>query len=393
MSLSAEELDIVLTAVRRFIRREVWLWEKRIDPNASRLPPEVFDDLHAKAAAMDLDHLLAPAHSDAVPCAPLCLSDADRARIAEETSQHRAGATAPAYGLFDPDPPPQLYAATAEQRERLLAPLLSRQSRAFRGVADPDLEHLPVDGVRARALRRGDSWMLDGTKIFVADAQDADFGIIYANTEHERGDRDGVTAFIVECDRVGFQRWRDWPTIAVGRQTVELNLSAVKLPPENVLGDVGRGPLFANDLGLRRRVFSAAHLTGVASAAQDMARGQVWSRREHGAPIASGERARLALADSEIAVAASRQLYLSAAAASDSGGDLLQPALVARAFASDAAAGVVERTMQLHGAAGGSSDLPLERWARELAWRRLDDGGADQQRFGIADQLLTTFKK
>ena len=70
MSLSAEELDIVLTAVRRFIRREVWLWEKRIDPNASRLPPEVFDDLHAKAAAMDLDHLLAPAHSDAVPLRP-----------------------------------------------------------------------------------------------------------------------------------------------------------------------------------------------------------------------------------------------------------------------------------------------------------------------------------
>lgn len=381
------ELTLVLEGVRRFVRRELWLWEKRLDANATRLPDELFAELRAKVDEMGLDHLLAPAASGRGPALP----DAARARIAEETSQHRAGAISAAYGLFDPDPPPQLYAATDAQRASFLEPLLERQARCFRGFGDPDLDGLPTDTVRIRALRRGGGWMLDGTKLFVADGSDADFGIAYAHTEYERGERSGVSAFVVESQRTGFQRWRDWPTISAGRDTLELNLSAVKLPDANLLGEPGNAPAFANELVLRRRIFSAAQLTGVASAAQDMARGQVWVRREHGAPLAQGERARLALADSEIAVRASRQLYLAAAAECDD--VTAEAALAALAFASDAALAVVERTLELHGPLALSADLPLERWARELHTRRLAEGGPAQQRLAIAQRLTTTFKK
>lgn len=394
--LSDAELALVLEGVRRFVRREIWLHEKRLDPNATRLPDGLFAELHAKIGEMGLDHLLAPPSSGWGPQLP----DAAQARIAEETSQHRAGAIYAGYGLFDPDPPPQLYAATAEQRAAFLEPLLERRARCFRGFGDPDLDGLPTDTVRARALRRGDrrggGWMLDGTKIFVADAANADFGIVYAHTEYARGERGGVSAFVVETSRTGFQRWRDWPTISMGRDTCELNLSAVKLPDANLLGEPGAAPAFANDLALRRRVFSAAQLTGVASAAQDMARGQVWARREHGRPIAQGERARLALADSEIALRASRQLYLSAAAEydkRDSGGAVIESALAALAFASDAALDIVERTLELHGPLAASADLPLERWLRDLRARRLAEGGPAQQRLAIAQRLTTTFKK
>lgn len=382
------ELTLVLEGVRRFVRRELWLWEKRLDANATRLPDELFGELHAKVDEMGLDHLLAPAASGRGPALP----DAARARIVEETSQHRAGAISAAYGLFDPDPPPQLYAATDAQRAAFLEPLLERRARCFRGFGDPDLDGLPTDTVRVRALRRGDGWMLDGTKLFVADGSDADFGIVYAHTEYERGERSGVSAFVVESHRTGFQRWREWPTISAGRDTLELNLSAVKLPDANLLDEPGNAPAFANELVLRRRIFSAAQLTGVASAAQDTARGQVWARREHGAPLAQGERARLALADNEIAVRASRQLYLTAAAECD-GGVTAESALAALAFASDAASAVVERTLELHGPLAVSADLPLERWARDLHARRLAEGGPAQQRLAIAQRLTTTFKK
>lgn len=386
----ADVLDAVIRGVRRFIRRDVWLWEKRIDRNAVRLPDDVFAELHARVREMELDHLMSPQSSGLGPELP----DQARARIAEELSQHRAGAAEAAYGLFDPDPPPQLYAATGEQRAAFLAPLLERDARAFRGVDDPDLEHLPIDGVRARAVPRDGGWMLDGTKVFVSGIDDdATFGIVYANPEDERGERDGVSAFVVECDRTGFQRWRRWPTIGDRPDTWELNLSAVKLPPLNLLGEAGRAPAFANDLVLRRRVFSAAHLTGVASAAQDIARGQVWARREHGRPIAQGARAQLALADNEIAVLAARGLYLSAAEACDGDGELLIPTLAARAFAAEAAVSVVERAVNLHGVGGASADLPLERWARDLQFRRLNEGGVDGQRLAIAGRLTTTFKK
>lgn len=393
--LSDAELALVLDGVRRFVRRDIWLQEKRLDPNATRLPDDLFAELHVRIGEMGLDHLLAPPGSGWGPQLP----NAARARIAEETSQHRAGAISPGYGLFDPDPPPQLYAASAEQRAAFLEPLLERRARCFRGFGDPDLNGLPTDAVRARALRRGDGWMLDGTKIFVADSADADFGIVYAHTEYERGERGGVSAFVVETSRTGFQRWRDWPTISAGRDTSELNLSAVKLPDANLLGEPGAAPAFANDLALRRRVFAAAQLTGVASAAQDMARGQVWARREHGHPIAQGERARLALADSEIALRASRQLYLSAAAECDKydkhdgGAAAVESALAALAFASDAALGIVERTLELHGPLAASADLPLERWLRDLRARRLGEGGPTQQRLAIAQRLTTTFKK
>ena len=384
-----EELALVVAGVRRFIRRDVWLHEKRLGTNATRLPDQVFDELHVRVDEMGLDHLLAPPGCGYGPE----LGEAERARVVEETSQHRAGAISASYGLFDPDPPPQLYAATEQQRAAFLTPLLEREARCFRGFGDPDLAGLPTDGVRLRALRRAGEWMLDGTKVFVADATDADFGIVYAHTEYERGERDGVSAFVVETNRTGFQRWREWPTISVGRDTWELNLSAVKLPELNLLGEAGGASAFGNDPVLRRRVFSAAQLTGVASAAQDMARGQVWSRREGGIPIAQGQRAQLALADSEIAIRASRELYLSGAAECDEGALTLEAALSALAFASEAAIGVVDRTLELHGPVALSADLPLERWARDLRTRHAAEGGSTQQRLLIAQRLTTTFKK
>ena len=381
----SEELDLIVNAVRRFVRRELWLQEKRVEPNAPRLPADVHEQLLARAAELGIAHLMAPPAADVGP--GNMLSDTDRLRIAEELSQHRAGVLNPAYGLFDPDPPPQLYAATDEQKQRFLVPLLNRDATCFRGLEDPDLEHLPTDGVRIRAQKHPRGWMLDGTKLFVADASDAAFGIVYANTEEVPGERSGVSAILVETDREGFQHWRRWPTIATGRDTMELNLSAVKVPESNLLGEPGSGPAFANDLVLRRRLFTAAHLTGVASAAQDMCRGVVWSRREHGTPLAQGERARLALADNEIAISAARALYLTAAERIE------LFALQAMVFANRMAVEVVDRALALHGPAGASSDLPLERWARELRWIEVGFGGPDQHRLAVAQRLITTFKK
>lgn len=381
----SEELDLIVNAVRRFVRREIWLHEKRMDSNAPELPVDIHANLLNRAAELDIAPLMAPPGSIYGP--QIDLPDSDRLRIAEELSQHRAGVLNPSYGLFDPDPPAQLYAATTDQQERFLLPLVQREATCFRGLDDPDLSSLPVDGVRIRAQKHPSGWMLDGTKLFVADASDAAFGIVYANSEEVPGQRNGVSAIVVETDRVGFQHWRPWPTIAVGRDTMELNLSAVKVPESNLLGEPGNGPAFANDLVLRRRLFSAAHLTGVASAAQDMCRGVVWSRREHGAPIAQGERARLALADNDIAVAAARALYLTAADRTE------ELALAATAFAVETAVAVVDRAMDLHGVGGGSADLPLERWARELRWHRLSFGGTDQAKLTIAQRLVSTFKK
>jgi len=414
----SEEQDLIVTTIRRFVRQELWLWEKRIDTDAVALPADVHTDLLAKTQATGLYQLRAPqpfresASSSATPntgddSVPLDLVTA--ARAAEETSQHRAGVIVPAYGLFGPDLPARLYAATAEQQQHFLWPLLRGEAQAFSGLSDPADSADPVDGIRIRARWTGAEWMLDGTKLFVTGADQADFGLVFAKTEDADGAPQGVSLFVVESNRDGFQRWRPYRTLSPERDVMELNLSNLRIPAANLLGEVGAGTGFGEPFIVRRRVFAAAELTGVASAAQDMARGQARGRREFGVPISEQQGVRWALAYNEIAVRTSRLLYLSAAAAWDrsptlrddketaSDSDSVRAAeaevSAARLHAALAALEVVDRTIQLHGGAGVSTDLPLERWYRDLRVRRIDDGGEAGQREAIAAHLLSTFKK
>ncbi|HJN93738.1 MAG TPA: acyl-CoA dehydrogenase family protein [Dehalococcoidia bacterium] len=407
--LLTQEQELIVATIRRFVRKELWLWEKRIDSDAVALPDEVHADLLTKTQATGLYQLRAPqpfrepSPSSAPPnetgdSIPLELVTA--ARAAEETSQHRAGVIAPTYDLFGPDVPPRLYAATPEQQQRFLWPVLRGEACAFSGLTDPAGSAHPTDGTRIRARWTGSEWMLDGTKLFVTGEERADFGLVFANTEDPDGTRRGVSLFAVESHRDGFQRWRPYRTLSPGRDVMELNLSNLRIPPENLLGEVGAGAGFGESFLVRRRVFAAAELTGVASAAQDMARGQANARQEFGAAIAEQQGVRWALADNQIAVEASRLLYLSAAAALDRSGETRGDEGIARAEVSAArlhaattAQEVVDRTIQLHAGAGVSADLPLERWYRDLRLHRIDDGGDAAHREAIAAHLLSTFKK
>lgn len=395
----SEEQELAVATLRRFVRKEIWLWEKRIDSDAVTLPDDAWTELLPKSQASGLENLIAApgfCGPDLVEAAPDLLT---RARVAEEMSQHRAGVMAPSYELFGVDAPPQLFAATDAQQERFLWPLLRREARAFVGLSDPTGAPQPLDGtrIRARRVRSGGAvgeWMLDGTKLFVVGAETADFGLVFANTEDEDGAALGVSLFVVEATRRGFQRWRPYRTLSPGRDVMELNLSNLRLPAENLIGELGGGAAVGESFLTRRRVFQAAQLTGVASAAQDMARGQAHARREFDTPIATQQGVHWALADNEVELRASRWLYLAAAQALDAGAVAAEANVAgARLAAGSAATAVVDRTIQLHGSAGISADLPLERWYRDLRLRRIDEGGEAAQRSTIATHLLTTFKK
>ena len=394
----SEEQELVVATLRRFVRKELWLWEKRVDSDTVSLPDEALDELLPKSQASGLYNLVAAPNFCGPELDDVAPDLLTRVRAAEEMSQHRAGVVAPSYELFGVDVPPQLFAASADQQERFLWPLLRRGARAFVGLADPAGAAQPLDGTRIRARRVGNGggggWMLDGTKLFVVGAETAGFGLVFANTEDEDGTARGVSLFVVEATREGFQRWRPYRTLSTGRDVMELNLSNLRLPPENLVGEVGGAALVGGSFLTRRRVFQAAQLTGVASAAQDMARGQAHARREFDTPIAAQQGVQWALADNEVELRASRWLYLAAAQSVD--GDAVSAeadVAGARLMAASTATAVVDRTIQLHGSAGVSADLPLERWYRDLRLRRIDEGAEAGQRSVIADHLLTTFKK
>ena len=391
--LPTDEQQMLIATVRRFVRREIWLWEKRIDLNAPSLPEEVFAELREKVRAMGL-------HYFTVPTVPGISSDVrgpgldlhTQVLLMEEVAQHRAGVFAPGYGLFGVDIPPPLLAATAAQQERYLVPLLRGHRRCFSVLSDPAGPGQPADNVRPRARWMGHEWMLDGTKIYVADAG-AEFGIIFAKTQDTDETPRGISCFIVDADRTGFQRWRPYPTVSTGRDTQELNFSNLRLPPENLLGDVGGGRDLGGDWYARRALLVASQLTGIGAAAHEMAIKQSWGRRLFEQPIAKRDDVRRALVDSEIEMRCCRLLTWDAAHRFDADQPFTVEAAAARLLAAETAQRVVDRSIQLHGSAGISADLPLERWYRDLRARRLDDGGTEAQRHTIADTLLTTFRK
>lgn len=369
----AEQQRLLREALRRFVRKELWLWEKRMDPNAWALPAEVSAALGETVSAMGLSLLREPESLGGA-----ALDAPTRGQLCEELAQHRAGVLAPGYGLFGPETPTPLYAASAWQREQFLLPLLQGEARCFLGLHDPPPPPAPASGVRIRARRTADGWMLDGTKLFVAGAgaagadDAADFGVVFARTEEADGTRLGVSCFLVETDRPGFQRWRAYPTIAAGRDTQEVNLSNVRIPAEHLLGAVGQGPSLAPEARRRRDLNTAAQLVGVAAAAQDIA-------RQMGARAAADDSARWALAEQETALRSARLMTRQAAAASagaEPGRDRERAAAAARRLAVEAASRVVDGTITLLGPAGLSADLPLERWYRELRVQRAAAGEA-----------------
>ncbi|PZC48448.1 MAG: acyl-CoA dehydrogenase [Chloroflexi bacterium] len=395
---SPEERRLLRDTLHRFVRRELWQQEKRLESNAFALPADVSATLSAKVESMGLALLREPEALGGPP-----LDGATRALLIEELSQHRAGVLAPGYGLFGPEVPPALYGATPEQQQRFLLPLLRGQRRCFTALHEPWAD-AAQDGIRIRARRTAEGWMLDGTKLFVAgagpNAGGADFGVVHARAESETGEPLGAVRLLVETTRVGFQRWRPYPTLAVGRDTQELNLSNLRLPAENQLASNDA----ATAAHTRHDIFVAAQLAGVGRAALAIMRARLRS-----APIGgSAEADRWALADCDVALSAASAFTQAVAIsapwaaqeASDEDTDATRaPAAPwgaeqvagARLAVQDAAGRAVDAAITAMGPAGVSTDLPLERWWRELRVMRESDGGPARLRAATADRLLTDF--
>src|SRR5205814_5859690 len=127
-----------------------------------------------------------------------------RCLMAIEMAQHRAGLYAPCYGVFGGAGLAQLYEATDDQKERYLYPLLRGEKRSFFALTEPSGGSDPARAIQTTAVRDGDEWVLNGTKLFISGADRADYGLILARTGPDKG-RAGVTCFIVETAWPGFQ--------------------------------------------------------------------------------------------------------------------------------------------------------------------------------------------
>jgi alkylation response protein AidB-like acyl-CoA dehydrogenase len=307
--------------------------------------------------------------------------------MAIEMAQHRAGLYAPCYGVFGGAGLAQLYEANEDQKQRYLYPTLRGEKHAFFGLTEPSGGSDPARAIQTRAVRDGDDWILNGSKVFISRADKADYGLVFARTDPSKG-RGGVTCFIVDTDSLGFHVRRVVHTLRSTAYATELQFEDLRVPQRNVLGEVNRGFAIANDRLSRQRIPYAAGCIGVAVAAQAMAVEYAKLRETFGAALATRQAVQWMIVDNEVDIRTSTWLTLAAAYKAERGEPFRTEAAMAKLVASEAGGRVVDRAMQIHGGYGMTKDLPLERWYREMRIRRVGEGPSEVQRLIIARDLL-----
>lgn len=381
LTLSSEQ-SLLVELVRRFVREEILPLELHLDPDADELDPADKARLIEKTKAMGLYGLDIP-HTYGGPDIDLTT----RTLLAIEMSQHRAGLYAPCYGVFGGAGLAQLFEASDAQKEKYLHPVLRGEKRGFFGLTEPSGGSDPARAIRTKAVRDGDTWVINGGKIFISGADKAQFGLVFARTEPENG-RNGVTCFIVDTDTPGFRVRRVVHTLRSAHYATELSFDNMRVPHGNILGKVNGGFAIANERLTRQRIPYAAGCIGVAVKAHQMALDYVPQRETFGAPLSSRQAIQWMLVDNEVDIRQSRWLTLEAAAKADRGESFRTEAAMAKLVATEAASRVVDRCMQMFGGYGVTKDFPFERWYREMRIRRIGEGPSEVQRHIIARELL-----
>ena len=383
MDLSlTQEQEMIIGLVRRFVREEILPLELKLDPDADALDAADRDRLINKTKEMGLYGLDIPPEYGGPD-----IDLVTRTLIAVEMAQHRAGLYAPCYGVFGGAGLAQLFEATEEQKDKYLYPTLRGEKRSFFGLSEPSGGSDPARAIQTKAVRDGDNWIINGSKLWISGADRADFGLVFARTDSNKG-RNGVTCFIVDTDTPGFHVRRIVHTLRSAHYATELQFENMVVPATNILGELNKGFAIANDRLTRQRIPYAAGCVGVAMKAQEMALEYVPQRETFGAPLSSRQAIQWMLVDNDIDIKQSLWIVLEAAEKAQRGDPFRKEAAMAKLVATEAGGRVVDRCMQMFGGLGVAKDLPLERWFREMRIRRIGEGPSEVQRHVIARELL-----
>ncbi len=281
---------------------------------------------------------------------------------------------------------------TEEQRARWLAPMLRGERMGAFALTEPSAGS-DAAAIRLRATRVGPAdapagYRLDGTKIWISNAPEAEHYLVFATLDPEAGPS-AITAFLVEKGTPGFEFGRKERKLGIrANPASELVFRGAEVPAANRLGREGEGYRIAlSSLG-EGRISIAAACTGIARASLEAATRFVAERRAFGGPLVEQQGVRFMLAEMAQRVASARALTWAAAGAKDRGEPIAEASSLAKWTASDAAMSVASDAVQLFGAAGYSRENPVERYMRDAKGAQIYEGTNQVHRLIVADQLI-----
>ena len=277
-----------------------------------------------------------------------------------------------------------LYQCTPALRERYLLPTIEGERQSCFALTEPDTGS-DATNIKMPAVRDGTDWVLNGEKVFITNGCEADFAIVFAVTDRNKGYKGGVTAFLV--DRA--MGWTSRRIETMGSWgPAELHFENVRVPAENVLGEVGNGFQQAMAWIGQGRLLIPARAVGQAQRLLEMGREYARQRIAFGHPIADYQAIQWMLADSAVEIEQVGWLVLSAAWRADQSADARHAISMAKLAGAEMIWRVADRVLQIHGGTGYTKELPIERVMRDVRVYRIYEGTDEIQRRSIARNLL-----
>lgn len=283
---------------------------------------------------------------------------------------------------------PILYFGNDEQKNKYVRKLATGEFLGAFALTEPSAGS-DASSIRTQAVRKGDEYILNGSKVFITNGGEADVYITFAITDPSKGTR-GISAFIVEKDTPGFTVGKKEKKMGLhGSNTTELIFDNARVPAENLLGNEGDGFTIAMANLDSGRIGIASQALGIAEAALEYATQYAKERKQFGEPIANKQAIGFKLADMATLVEAAKLLVYRAASLRSQGKSCGKEASMAKRFASDAAMKITTEAIQVYGGYGYSREYPVERLFRDAKITQIYEGTNQIQRVVIAKNLFS----
>ncbi|MFI8189922.1 acyl-CoA dehydrogenase [Streptomyces sp. NPDC085946] len=282
---------------------------------------------------------------------------------------------------------PVILSGSEALKKKYMAPLAKGEGMFSYCLSEPEAGS-DAAGMKTRAVRDGDHWVLNGVKRWITNAGVSEYYTVMAVTDPEKRSR-GISAFVVEKSDPGVSFGAPEKKLGIkGSPTREVYLDNVRIPADRMIGAEGTGFATAMKTLDHTRITIAAQALGIAQGALDYAKGYVKERKQFGKPIADFQGIQFMLADMAMKISAARALTYQAAAASERGdADLTYLGAAAKCFASDVAMEVTTDAVQLLGGYGYTRDYPVERMMRDAKITQIYEGTNQVQRIVMARNL------
>ncbi len=376
----SHENELLLHSVRSFLEAEIYPHEDLVD-REGEVPEDLGRQIEARAKEVGLY----------ASNLPESVGGGGLGYAAMAVVEREYGKTSHALHSWIGRPTELLLACEGDQIERYLSPCVSGEKRELFALTEPDAGS-DVMGMKSKAVRDGDDWILNGSKHFISGPRMPDFAIVFAATgqdETPRGPRKRITAFLVDVGTPGFDCREGNKCVSYrGYKTFQLSFNDVRLGPDQILGEEGRGlELSGKWLGMGR-IWVGATCCGKAERMMEMASDWAASRKQFGKPIGAFQAIGFRLADMAVGLRTADLLVADAVRRAEAGAMEDADAAMVKLYCSEMLNKVADDTVQIFGGMGLMEEMPIQRLWRDSRLERIWDGTSEIQRHIITRSIL-----